>query len=349
MVAKAFIDRGLAGNAFRTGNTGFEKAKGSADMNIKVVTMYCKFVYFLGCKVTRFWLLVCILLSSQLLTQSSMAAPITILTLDETRIGSYTNANGTLNLNFVTGDSFQTVREALLDPTNFGPGGTVPRSVALTSAPAINTNRLGGTDVILLPAMPRFHFEDCERCAIESFVRQGGGLFVSSNYAAHYFADMVGATETYRSKGVYTKVSNGASPVANGPFGALATGTEISNGYLWLFDSLGPNGTDVLVTRDADEDIVAASFTLGLGRVVLFNDEELFMNRGVPGMAAARLTRESLMLFLNAISYVAPNESFRYVPEDCGCVAASEPEIFMLLLLGLAGTWFWWHSRDAYS
>ena len=89
------------------------------------------------------------------------------------------NSFGSLNFNFATGGSFTTVRSDLLNAANFGPGGTIPRSVnLLPDVPELTPAALATADVFVQPYMA--DFSPSETVALRDFIYNGGGFLFSA-------------------------------------------------------------------------------------------------------------------------------------------------------------------------
>jgi hypothetical protein len=81
---------------------------------------------------------------------------------------------------------------------------------------------------------------------------------------------------------------------------------------------VGPYGHQVLVNNQGGT--FGASFEYGLGRAVLFTDEEFLMDPPyVPYIAAPNMTDRNRTLFLNSFAYVIPDEPAP-VPEPASLV-----------------------------
>jgi hypothetical protein len=257
-----------------------------------------------------------------------------VLTLDETRAGIASNEFGSINFNFVTGGGFQTIREALQAPANFGSGGTIPRPVVfLPPVPSLTPAALSEADVVLLGyAGP----SEGEAAALGDFLAGGGGLLYFGNWAAEGFAEVVLGVVPGPDGSSRAWVADPFSPLVDGPFGVFDA-TEPSP--LWLMWNLsmagvGPYGHPVLVNDLGGT--FGASFALGLGRAVLFTDEEFLMSPpAVAYIAAPNLAPRNVTLFLNSFAYVVPDEQ----------ATIPEPTLVLLLGTGLAGLGAWRKRR----
>jgi hypothetical protein len=251
----------------------------------------------------------------------SWASDINVLTLDESRVGLQSNSYGSLNFNFATGGSFTTIRNDLLNPANFGAGGTIPRSVnLLTGVPELTPVALATADVFVQPLMA--DFSPSETVALRDFIFNGGGFLFFSNWAGDTggFANSVFGT-TPGPTGSYASIVDSSSAIIDGPFGTVTSPL----GLMWNLSmtDLGPYGHEVL--RNDLGYVFGATFEYGKGRVVIFNDEELFMNPpAVAYIAAPNLNANTEILFMNSFAYVVPT-------------GVPEPTSILLLGLGLMG------------
>jgi len=64
-----------------------------------------------------------------------------VLTLDESRVGVVSNEYGSINFDFATGQGFSQIRNAMLDPLNFGVSGIVEHSFSLLNPVPLLTKK----------------------------------------------------------------------------------------------------------------------------------------------------------------------------------------------------------------
>lgn len=247
-----------------------------------------------------------------LVCSAAGAQPIRVLTLD----GSRTSVCLSVDFNIASGNGFAEVRASILDDTNFGPAGIVPRDIELLpSVPAITPATLADADVVLIAnAATGQQLDDCELRLLGDFVQAGGGVFMFTNEAAGLLGPEFGADGGDAAVGSAT-VIDVANPVASGPFGS-ASGT-FPMGFHRGFDLIGPNGSAFLASS-AD---IAASFEFGAGRAVLYCDEESFLGVEQSPCGADRIFPQTRTIFLNAVAYVTPAPGFSFEGGDSCCLA----------------------------
>lgn len=213
---------------------------------------------------------------------------------------------GGITFSFANGGYFSTVRNALDSNANFGAGGVVGRDIVFAPPMSLVTNQaLQGIDILLVPPVQPA-LSNCEIAAIGSFLSAGGGVFAFSNDAAAQLAALVGATPGPTGTGS-GRIARG-TPLSAGPFGKV-TG-DLGWSFHRIFTSLGNSGQACVQTSG----VVAAAFTRGPGRLVIVNDEEWCGDQSVAGCATSWMpSAPRLAMFLNAVAWVTPPESFNYV------------------------------------
>ncbi|MDZ4804959.1 MAG: FlgD immunoglobulin-like domain containing protein [Candidatus Eisenbacteria bacterium] len=221
---------------------------------------------------------------------------------------------------FATGNAFTSVRNAILNPANFGPAGIVPRSIEFVSDTLLTPAALIGVDIILL-SVQADSLHATEKLTAQEFVRQGGGLFYFGNNAARNLAESFGGLPG----GVNAPCGavSAAIPPVTGPFGT-ASGCIAPNYHL-SFASPGPGSVFL-----SDGAPVGVTYTLESGRAILLNDEEWICHTtvtppcGVSGNNGTRFT-----LFMNALAWINPSESFEFDPGQVG-VPETAPAVALI-------------------
>jgi hypothetical protein len=238
---------------------------------------------------------------------SGPAGVIRVLTLEGLRTF---DCNGAWDTNIAHGEVFANIRNAMLDPTNFGPGGVVDREIQILTVPEIDGSQLAGTDVVVLSLLS-VPATACETRELRAFVEQGGGLFVLENGAARDYGPLFGASGDSNGHGGTGVFDSHA--VTTGPFGDVS-GSAYALAFHLHFTELGPDGTALLTEAGSP---VAAAFEFGAGRSVLICDEEWASSLNVSGCGgSASNMGAATSFFLNAVAWVTPPEGFVYEPVD---------------------------------
>jgi len=255
--------------------------------------------------------------ATQLNAPTNGTAPIRVVVLDETR----TNFCGTAwDTNFLTGNVFADARSALLNPSFFGPAGTVNRSINLTAVSELSGPALEDADAVFLSLLDGDALlDECERQQLQAFVDQGGGLFVFENGAPNRYAELFGGFGQQSSAG--NTVTFQSDTVNQGPFGNTE-GQSMAFNFHNAFDDLGPHGR--AIATDAPNSVVAAAFDYGLGSAIMIADEEWISSYNSPNNCGSATQNAILArtVFLNAVAYIAPDAGFAYQAIDTNCCAA---------------------------
>ncbi len=230
---------------------------------------------------------------------------IRVLTLESFR--AY-DCNGAWDTDLVNGEVFEDLRAALTDPANFGIGGVVDREIQFNSVPEINGPLLSQTDIVMLSTLSE-PLTACELRDLGAFVEAGGGLFVFENSAGLRYGPLFGAVGTSSGDSSFGAFASHATTV--GPF-ANTAGSSIQIAFHRHFESLGAHGAPIL---NHGESAVAAGFEHGLGRAVLFCDEEWVASFGGANCGAGAFDLPlALSFFMNAVAWITPEAGFEYEP-----------------------------------
>jgi len=218
------------------------------------------------------------------------------------------------------GSNMTNTRAKLLNPANFGPAGTVTRTVQITDTAAT----VGSVTVALLSNFDVFFigylndnsanaFTGAELSAMLAYVNAGGTMIVtcdSNSYDAVCAA--FGFPASAGSPGINPIVptaAGSASNLFNGPFGVVASMNEA--GTQGAFTST--TGATILAVDSTPGTPLPIVLTqnLGLGRVVLFADVDIIANAASAGGTITNGNDRYLgNLFASVTSFVpapAPN------------------------------------------
>jgi hypothetical protein len=196
------------------------------------------------------------------------------------RVGSVTEGRFQSGLT-LDGPSMVSTRAKLLNPANFGPSGTVPRTITILdragAVGSVNAELLANFDVFFTGYFYNLSanaFTPAELAAFQSWVNAGGTMIVTcdgSDYDA--VCASFGHPSTTQAIGPIVPTAAGAvSPLFNGPFGTVSSilmvgdqgfFTSTAGATVLAKDSSGPPLPTLLIQP------------FGLGRVVFMSDAYL--------------------------------------------------------------------------
>jgi len=245
---------------------------------------------------------------------------------------------GGQNLSFVAGGIYTQARTDLLDATNFGPMGIVPRAVTFRAGvDAITPESLVGVDVFILNP-PLTELTQSEAVALEQFVQEGGALLEVRNLNARpQLLGTVPGPPASDNTAPFT-VDGLNSILAQGPFGTAAN--PVGTGFNYSFAVTGA-GT-VIANNDVGPDLLLlppATIVTDLGRAVLLGDEEAFASGFTSG--GANFYSANKTLFLNTIAFLAGTPGFRIpsLPPSTTPIFVGPPGEFSTLVRHADGTY----------
>jgi hypothetical protein len=178
------------------------------------------------------------------------------------------------------GSELSAFRSALSNLANFGPAGTVNTTITTTNLSAINAGTLAGIDVFVSP-----FWEDSQGSphapAIITWFLNGGSLFLLQDDSSH---DPVGDALLLPAIASNGTVSNGTSPLFNGPFGTASNVTQAGNrGAIGAANVTAKNGT--VMATNASGQITAAywapgEYAAGAGALLILGDVDMLTSNG---------------------------------------------------------------------
>ena len=155
------------------------------------------------------------IIAQQVTTGSGAPPTIRVLSMDVSRSSAWT----------LNGANMVTARSKLLNPLNFGPNGTVKKTITITDTTAtITVGLLSNYDVLFIGYVPNAVFSGAELTAMQNWVSSGGVIIATSDDGTH---DAVTTAFGYQvaaspASDYYAYPNGGSPPVFNGPFGTAS-------------------------------------------------------------------------------------------------------------------------------
>jgi hypothetical protein len=207
------------------------------------------------------------------------------------RVGSVTDSRFGTSWT-LDGAEMANTRAKLLNPANFGPGGTVSRPITIIDTAgtvgSINAALLSGVDVFFIGYLDNANpnaFTPAELNAMQVWVNGGGTMVVTCDDAPY---DAVCASFGHPSIAGSTNptvptAAGATHPIFNGPFGVVTSINE--SGTEGFFTST--TGATILATDSTPgtphPDVLIQQF--GSGRVILLADVDMLANAASAGPA----------------------------------------------------------------
>ncbi len=262
----------------------------------------------------------------------------------QTKVGSVTTTRGSAWT--LDGGAMAGSRAKLLNTANFGPGGTVTSSIAITdtagASGSISASLLAPFNVFFIGYWPNGTFTAGELSALQTWVNAGGTLIATCDDST--YADVCttfGHTPTTTATPPVTPTAAGAThPLFAGPFGTVPSinmgGTE---GYFPSSGGATALGADTL----GHPTVMIQSF--GAGRVIFLSDVDQ-ISSNYPGTVTSGPTISSNNdLFLaNLFAFTG---AFPPVLAAAQPVPTLDPVALGLLALLVAGAAFGVKRRRA--
>jgi hypothetical protein len=209
------------------------------------------------------------------------------------------------------GSEMTNTRAKLLNPLNFGPGGTAQRSITIIDTAAtvgsLNAALLSGVDVFFIGYLDDTNvnaFTAAELNAMQVWVNGGGTMIVTCDDSDHdTVCAFFGHPATAGSPGINPTVptaAGAAHPIFNGPFGVVNAINEA--GTQGAFTST--SGATILATDSTPgtplPDVLIQQF--GAGRVIFLADVDMIANAASAG---AGLNNSNDRFLGNLFAFVA--------------------------------------------
>lgn len=242
-----------------------------------------------------------------------------------------------------TGPGLDSFRAKLADPAVFGPSGVVSQSATTTTLASVDAASLQTIDCFVAPALRETDLSAAQVSAIVAWFYAGGDVLLFDDRNDF---DPIGEALGFPTlngpgvggSGVFQAVAVGSGPLVNGPFGTVATFSQISLvGHLDA-STITQTGGSVAATNSAG--VAVAVWNRGLlsptaGRLVIVTDVDTFADSsGYPGAANYDRMNSNARLGLNTAAWLVKSAACPFDLDGDGLVTAPD----LALLLGQWGS-----------
>ncbi len=232
-------------------------------------------------------------------------------------------------------------RNALGDPNNFGPSGIINRSIDTFTLGTIDAASLASVNMFIGTWNADSDWSAAQVNAVTNFFLGGGDLFLLQDDSDH---DVIGQALGLMTSSSTGSVSNGGSPLFNGPFGVAKDVTQnYAVGRLDEAAVLALHGT--VAGRNVEGQVTSAywragEFAAGAGALFINADIDMIASTTFCGLAVCGASYSPLnnngIFALNTFAFIQNSGG---TPPLGGPVTAAipEPSSYALMLLGLVG------------
>ncbi|HEX5372060.1 MAG TPA: PEP-CTERM sorting domain-containing protein [Aquabacterium sp.] len=258
-------------------------------------------------------------------TSAVSAAPYVVGGASESLIGS---GSGEWSWD---GDYLTGFRSALENPANFGPTGTVDRTIQTVTLSSVDAVSLAGVDMFVATWISDGH-AIAMNTAVTDFFLSGGDLFLLQDDSSH---DGLGASLGLSTTTSTGSVSNGGAPLFDGPFGVATNVAQLyAVGQLDPLAIAAKNGH--VGGTNADGQVTSAywkagEYAPGAGALFIIADIDMIATTTACGLAVCGASFAPL----NDNGIYALN-TFSFLQSQGGSPPVPEPEAYALMLAGLA-------------
>jgi PEP-CTERM motif len=224
-------------------------------------------------------------------------------------------------------------RSALANPSYFGPGGVVQRTITTVTLGSVDAASLAGLNMFIGTWNSDADMSASQIDAIKAFFLSGGDLFLLQDDSGH---DPIGQALGLMTTDSSGTVSNGGAPLYDGPFGKAKDVSQHYNvGQLDEAAVLALNGT--VAGRNTNGQVTSAfwkagQFAPGAGALFINADIDMIATTSFCGMAVCGATYNPL----NDNGIFALN-TFAFLQDQGGAPPVPEPGTYGLMALGLLG------------
>lgn len=211
---------------------------------------------------------------------------------------------------------------AITNSANFGAGGSVGTPITVIQVSSIDAITLAGADGVFIPWWADGE-SSSSAAALSAFFKAGGDLMLLNDNTGH---DFIGETLGLPTSGSDGTLSNGASPLFAGPFGAATnvaqggnTGAFDAGALAAINGSVGGLNASGQITSALWDD---AQYVAGSGRMVMLGDVDMVSN--AYGLTDYTALNGNARFALNSVAYLVGGKTG----------AVPEPASWGMMILG---------------